>query len=198
MKFPKILFLLIAGELIFTACSGSRIPALAAVNTSTPSGCSTPVSGNESACLSSETKGSPTESASLPVNPSPTETPALQVNSITPGLKMSDGQGAVTVEVTPLNLDNSVDTLVFDVSMSTHSVDLSMDLAQLAQLSTDTGKTVQAVLWDAPRGGHHVEGKLSFPSTSDGTGLLEGASNITLTIKDVDAPARTFTWQINK
>ena len=197
MKFPKILFLLIVGGLILTACSGSKIPAQAAVNTSTPSGCSTPDTGNDGACLSSETNDSPTESVPSPVNPTPTETPALQVNPITTDLKMSDAQGAVTVEVTPLNLDDSLDTLVFDVSMSTHSVDLSMDLAQLAQLTTDTGKTVQAVLWDAPRGGHHVEGKLSFPSTVDEKSLLDGANSITISIKDVDAPVRTFTWQLN-
>lgn len=197
MKFPKILFLLIVGGLILTACSGTKIPAQAAVNTSTPSSCSTPNTDNDVACLSSETNASPTESVPSPVNPTPTETPALQVNPNTTDLKMSDAQGAVTVEVTPLSLDDSLETLVFDVSMSTHSVDLSMDLVQLAQLTTDTGKTVQAVLWDAPRGGHHVEGKLSFPSTVDETSLLDGASSITISIKDVDAPVRTFTWQLN-
>jgi hypothetical protein len=40
-----------------------------------------------------------------------------------------DEQGMVTVEVTPLNLGMPGETLVFEVSMNTHSVDLSMDLA---------------------------------------------------------------------
>jgi hypothetical protein len=76
-----------------------------------------------------------------------------------------DQQGAIIMEVTPLNLGTPAETLDFDVVLNTHSVDLSMDLATLSTLTTDTGITIQATLWDAPRGGHHVEGKLIFPST---------------------------------
>ena len=67
------------------------------------------------------------------------------------GLTRSDTQGAVTVNVTPLNLDKPSDQLEFDVALETHSVDLSMDLATLATLTTNTGITVQATKWDAPR-----------------------------------------------
>src|SRR5512138_3646623 len=35
-----------------------------------------------------------------------------------------DEQGAVIIEVTPLNLGTPADTLEFDISMNTHSVDL--------------------------------------------------------------------------
>jgi hypothetical protein len=107
----------------------------------------------------------------------------------------TDDQGAVTVEITPLNLANAGETLDFQVVLDTHSVDLSMDLAALATLTTDTGKTSQALKWDAPLGGHHVEGTLSFPAAMDGSTLLEGASQITLTIKDLDAPQRVFVWE---
>ena len=112
------------------------------------------------------------------------------------GLIRSDGQGNVTVEVTPLNLDASGDTLEFDIIMDTHSVDLSMDLATLSTLTTDTGITVQATLWDAPRGGHHVEGKLIFPAVKDGKSILEGASKLALTINNVDASSRLFEWDL--
>ena len=111
-------------------------------------------------------------------------------------LTRSDAQGAVTVNVTPANLDNPSDQLEFDVALETHSVDLSMDLATLATLTTDTGLTVQATTWDAPRGGHHVEGKLLFPATKDGKTILDNASKLTLTITDVDAPSRVFEWPI--
>ncbi len=111
-------------------------------------------------------------------------------------LKRSDGQGSVTVEVTPLNLNAPADTLEFDIVMDTHSVELSMDLATLATLTTDTGVTVQATLWDAPRGGHHVEGKLIFPTSNDGKSILEGAGKLTLTITDLDVPSRVFEWQL--
>jgi hypothetical protein len=50
--------------------------------------------------------------------------------------------------------------------MNTHSVELDMDLAQLAILTTDTGKSV-ADRRDAERR-HHVGGTLSFPATVDG------------------------------
>ena len=109
----------------------------------------------------------------------------------------SDQQGAVVVSITPLNLADSSEQLEFDVVLETHSVDLSMDLAVLSSLTTDTGVIMQATLWDAPRGGHHVSGKLIFPALSDGLPILEGASRLTLTILDVDADARVFEWQLN-
>ncbi len=105
-----------------------------------------------------------------------------------------DQQGAVVIEITPLNFNSPTDTLEFDVIMDTHSIDLSMDLATLATLSTDTGVTVQATVWDAPRGGHHIVGKLIFPAMQDGKSILEGAAKLTLTILNVDAPIRIFEW----
>jgi hypothetical protein len=108
-----------------------------------------------------------------------------------------DEQGAVAVEVTPVNLTNPGESLEFEVGLNTHSVDLSMDLASLATLTTDTGKTVQASQWDAPSGGHHVSGKLIFPASVDGKSILEGAKKLTLTIKDLDAPERVFSWDLN-
>ena len=141
-----------------------------------------------------------TESVSSPV-PTPTDDPALLptlLPNTTGGNDMArlDEQGAVIFEVTPLNLATPADTLEFDVAMNTHSVDLSMDLAPLATLTTDSGVTVQASKWDATPGGHHVEGKLIFPSTTDGTSILEGASKVTLTIINVDAASRVFEWEL--
>ncbi len=106
-------------------------------------------------------------------------------------LTRSDQQGVVTVDVTPLNLSDPSGNLEFEVALNTHSIDLSMDLAALATLTTDTGLIVQATLWDATPGGHHVSGKLVFPAMN-----LEGASKLTLTIVDLDAPSRTFEWQL--
>lgn len=106
-----------------------------------------------------------------------------------------DDQGAVSVEITPLNLNDAWDSIDFQVAMNTHSVDLSMDLAALATLTTDTGHTVQASLWDAPSGGHHVSGKLSFPASAENGPVLEGAKKLTLTLVNVDAPERVFVWE---
>ena len=121
--------------------------------------------------------------------------PAPQKDS-SQDMTLSDDQGAVTVKVKPDNLRNPGNALVFEISMSTHSVELSMDLASLATLTTDNGRIVQATEWDAPRGGHHVSGTLSFPTIVDGTPLLDGATKLTLTIIDVGAQERVFTWDM--
>jgi hypothetical protein len=106
-----------------------------------------------------------------------------------------DKQGSVEIEIIPVKLNYPGSTLDFKVSMNTHSVDLSMNLAELATLSTDTGKTVQATQWDAPAGGHHVSGKLTFPSSVDGAPLLDGVKKLTLTLNNIDAPKRIFVWE---
>ena len=108
----------------------------------------------------------------------------------------TDQQGAIIFEITPLNLNAPTDTLEFDVVLTTHSIDLSMDLATLSTLTTDTGVSVDATLWDAPLGGHHVEGKLIFPATKEGKLILEGARKLTLAIVNVDAPTRIFEWKL--
>lgn len=142
--------------------------------------------------------------AAQPVSPeiaTPTDDPVLLPTLFpntagTSDMTRMDEQGAVIFEVTPLNLGTPADTVEFDVSMNTHSVDLSMDLAQLATLSTDAGLTVQASKWDATPGGHHVSGKLIFPSMQDTKSILEGASKLTLTIINVDATSRIFEWEL--
>jgi hypothetical protein len=111
---------------------------------------------------------------------------------------VADEQGAVSVAVTPLDLTTSAQTLDFEVAMNTHSVELGMDLASLATLETDNGRSVEASLWDAEPGGHHVSGILYFPATVDGTAVLEGASQVTVTIREVAVPERVFAWSISQ
>ncbi|GAB4528481.1 MAG: hypothetical protein Fur0018_14600 [Anaerolineales bacterium] len=114
------------------------------------------------------------------------------------GQPQSDSQGAVTVELRPNNLNNPASFIEFAVAMNTHSVNLDMNLAQLSTLTTDSGLEVQAVSWDAPSGGHHVRGVLRFPAVVDGQPVLNAQTRrVTVTIRNVDAPVRTFTWQRN-
>ena len=105
-----------------------------------------------------------------------------------------DAQGAVTLVITPLNLSQPGETIDFEVSLDTHSIDLNMDLATSATLTTDTGLSVNAMLWDGERGGHHVGGILSFPAVLNNLSVLDGATELTLVIRNVDAAERTFTW----
>ncbi len=167
---PVVLFILLV-SLTLTACATSP----AAAPTEVPTQAST-------------APGLPTSTS----EPTPETQPAPEES----GLEREDAQGNVVVIVTPLNLSQPAETLNFDVVMDTHSVDLKMDLTALAELTTDNGLSVKPVQWDAPMGGHHVSGTLSFPATIDGTPLLEGVTTLTLTLLNVDAPERIFTWQL--
>jgi hypothetical protein len=99
----------------------------------------------------------------------------------------------VTVE---LSWDGPESGLVFKVAMDTHSGDLDgFDLKKLAVLRTDAGIEVAPNGWDAPQGGHHREGNLSFPATVDGRPLLgETARGFTIIVRDVASPERRFQW----
>ncbi|MBI5829289.1 MAG: hypothetical protein HZB20_07050 [Chloroflexi bacterium] len=110
----------------------------------------------------------------------------------------TDSQASVEFVITPLNLASPTDTLDFDVSMNTHSVDLSWDLAAQSVLATDAGLEVQGQSW-AIGSGHHYEGTLTFPAkTADGKPLLDGAKKLTLTIKDAGVAERIFVWELSK
>jgi predicted small secreted protein len=131
--------------------------------------------------------------------PSDPQSAPVSTESVSPANDSAiriDEQGAIIIEITPLNLASPTDTFEFNVVMTTHSIDLSMDLAAQSTLTTDTGVSVESTLWDAPLGGHHVEGKLIFPATKDGKPILEGATKLTLTILNVDVPTRIFEWEL--
>lgn len=176
MKCLSLLFFLVIG-LVLAACS----PA-------TPSPTTQPAV--------EPTTLPPTQPAATPTQASaaqPVQLAGIQVIQLA---ELTDSQGAVTVIVKPLDLNSSQDRLSFEVTLDTHSIDLSMDLATLATLTTDTGMSVQAVVWAAPLGGHHVSGTLSFPASVEGKPILDGASKLTLIINDLDAPERVFTWDL--
>jgi hypothetical protein len=138
---------------------------------------------------------SSTPRANQPTTDSSVSQPTANVTK-PEGLTRADGQGAVTVKVTPLNLDHPTTTLDFEVVLDTHSVDLSMDLTELAVIRLDTGAEVNASAWPV-RSGHHVEGTLSFPAkTVEGKSLLDGAVKLTLVLKNVDVPERVFEWDL--
>jgi hypothetical protein len=104
----------------------------------------------------------------------------------------------VEFAVTPLNLPSPGETLDFDISLNTHSVDLSWNLAAQSVLTTDTGLEARGLSWPVG-GGHHYEGTLTFPAkAADGKPLLDGVTKLTLTIRDADAASRMFEWELSK
>jgi hypothetical protein len=128
--------------------------------------------------------------------PVPTATPDLPPEPTAESLARTDDQGAVVFVVEPINLNDSGETLDFNISLNTHSVDVGWDLAALATLETDAGGQVEAIGW--PIGsGHHYGGTLSFPRvTADGEDLLAGATVLRLIVRDTDVPERVFSWEL--
>ncbi|MBI4769344.1 MAG: hypothetical protein HY784_02745 [Chloroflexi bacterium] len=132
-----------------------------------------------------------------PDNAPPPAAETLPAQPAAADLARSDAQGMVEFVVTPLNLNAPAETLDFDVSMDTHSVNVGWDLAALSTLSTDAGLAVQGVSWPVG-GGQHYEGTLTFPAkTAGGRALLEGAKTVTLAIREAGAPERMFMWELS-
>lgn len=100
--------------------------------------------------------------------------------------------GEVTVEVT---WTGPAAGAVFDVQLDTHSVDLDvLDLSD-AVLMNDRGEKLAAIPWEAPKSGHHREGRLTF--SGDAAAFLADSSRIELTIKGVGGvPERILRWEI--
>jgi hypothetical protein len=103
--------------------------------------------------------------------------------------------GAVTVKVTPLNLnDAQAETLDFQVVLDTHSVELDVDLAKSATLHVgETELTPAAWESDSPKG-HHVEGVLHYLPPD-----VAGVDAVTLTIAGLpEQETATFNWTLKR
>lgn len=106
-----------------------------------------------------------------------------------------DRQGSVEVSITPLGEQSARSgRLLFQVAMNTHSVDLSMDLTELATFETDTGLSMTPVSWSGGSG-HHVTGVLEFelPSGVEAVHLAQ-AEVWRVTLRNLDAALRVFEW----
>ena len=108
--------------------------------------------------------------------------------------------GNVTIDV---SWDGASDsgTLTFEVAMNTHSVGLDgYDLSKLAILRNDRGQEVKPERWDAPPGGHHRRGVLTFPAVdSSGKPVVDdGVKSLELMIKDVAGVSeRVLKWEVS-
>ena len=126
----------------------------------------------------------------------PTGGPATAASADHAGGKQVSEGGQVTVAVTWAGPSAEP---VFTIAMDTHSVNLDgYDLLQLAVLRTDLGVKVPPREWDAPKGGHHRKGTLTFPATTTyGQPVLTATTReVVLVIRDVAGVAeRSFRWQ---
>lgn len=131
----------------------------------------------------------PNETGSPSTNP-PVSSTIQPVN----GRTQSSEGGAVTVGGELVGISGN--SLVFRVEMNTHSVDLDRyDLKKLAGLRDDAGNQFQAIAWDAPLGGHHRQGTLSFPAPD--TLSQKKAKYVELVIRDVaGVKERVLRWEL--
>ncbi len=123
-------------------------------------------------------------------------TPANSASSDGPtnGRVQSNTGGSVTIDVEWIKAEDN--SLIFDVAMNTHSVDLDQyDLGQLAILRDNTGKEYHPVSWDSAPGGHHRQGTLTFPIPDS---LGQGkAKHIEIVIQDIAGiKERVLKWKL--
>lgn len=110
------------------------------------------------------------------------------------GLVQSNTAGPVTIDVEWVRADSV--SLIFNVAMNTHSVDLDgYDLGELAVLRDDVGNEYQPVSWDSAPGGHHRQGRLIFPlPASMGQGQVK---YVEIVIEDVaDIEEMVLRWEL--
>lgn len=107
-------------------------------------------------------------------------------NVLTP---QTNSEGSISITVTPKVLETGK-TVQFDVTFTTHTGSLDSDLLQVATLVDDAGNTYKPTSWGGGKGGHHLEGILTFPS------LSEKAKKVTLTISKIDTSDRIFKWNL--
>lgn len=114
-------------------------------------------------------------------------TGAQAASSLAPQSSREDG---VSVKVTPRAMSGS--TWEFEISLNTHSGDLSEDLAKAVVLVADGGTSHAPVAWEGdPPGGHHRKGVLRFKAISPQPQAIE------LKLQRPGEPApRLFRWQL--
>jgi len=103
---------------------------------------------------------------------------------------LTNDEGGVTVEVTPINLEPGKPAQ-FEINFTTHQGDLNFDLLKQAVLTDGKNKQYSPATWDGGNGGHHLTGTLIFSA------LPAETKNIKLIIKDVyGVPERIFEWSL--
>jgi len=104
--------------------------------------------------------------------------------------------GMVTVAMTFLNPTSFQykDSLAFQVTMNTHSVELGgYDLNNIAYLKTANGDVIKPEKWDEAdkSGGHHRSGVLLFPKTDANLEM----GNFDIIVEEIaEIDQRIFSW----
>lgn len=112
----------------------------------------------------------------------------------TNGLVQYSEEGEVAIVVEWKGIENG--SLVFYVTMNTHSVDLDQyDLGKLAMLRDNEGNEYRPTFWRSPPGGHHRSGTLAF-APPDSLRRQE-AEYLEIVIRDVAGmKERLLRWEL--
>ncbi len=131
-----------------------------------------------------------TAACAAPVAAAPASSSAAAAKSDSDLGEQTSEAAAVAIVVSWLGADVPSARVVMD----THSVDLDgFDLKELARLRLDGGTWVAPSLWDAPKGGHHRTGMLTFASLSRAN--FDAAKVVELEVRDVALPSRLLRWE---
>ena len=106
--------------------------------------------------------------------------------------QQSSQDGGVTISVKPVEVSAGAATWSFQVSLTTHSQDLSDDLARAAVIVDGAGRKESPTGWEGDAaGGHHRKGVLRFKALTP----LPEAVELRIQRPGESAP-RTFRWQL--
>lgn len=98
----------------------------------------------------------------------------------------TDDRGQVFVDAKPLKTEGR--DWQFEITITTHSIDLSEDLTSLSKLIVD-GSEQKPVKWEgSPLGGHHRNGTLFFK------GGFSNPKSIKLIIESIGGEKKEFEW----
>lgn len=104
-------------------------------------------------------------------------------------LAQSKTMGVVEVQLTPESVETGKE-VVFDLSMNNHSVDLNYDYTKIVTLVDDQGNEYKPSQWTGNTSGHHVRGKLIFPT------IQEKTNDLMVILDGVDNQKETFEWKL--
>lgn len=174
------------GAILVAACSRQADTSPAALVPSPgPSGNAAASSANPSLALPAPA------SSSVPAISDSPGGPAKTVLAVPKNPVRSNSGGSVDFKITLVEISRE---LVFEVVMDTHSVNLDgFDLKTISVLRDEQKNEFAPVSWNAPLGGHHRSGTLTFAFPES----LKQGQAITLVIRDVSGvPERVFEWAL--
>lgn len=101
-------------------------------------------------------------------------------------------EGEVTIMATPQDLSDKAESWDFEISVDTHSVELSEDLTEVSVLIDGGGNKYQPTVWDGdPPEGHHRSGILKFKP------IKPRPRSVELVIAEIgDVAERRFRWTL--